>query len=631
MIFDINLFAGITTGETLLLMKLSIPLVCLLFFVYPLCAQVPDGEKVLSKAGNREITLEEFTKRYEGTPFPGKQKKGKEKENQLEFLYTLIAEKLWSTEAEVQHLDTMEAIRFSEEAYRKMFVRDALFRNAIRKKVDYTDADLKTAIKRNRLKLKIGFLFSADKSEINNLYSLLQKGMPFDTLLSGREEFEEQKERMEVAYGDLSPLIEDEVYSLKENKYTKPLEAVEGWYIFYLYSSTYQSEMTLEDNLKAAEKVVKQRVETKLYNEYRLAFFKDKQFTIQTPLLKSLAEKMARTFSMMKKTFALDDTVQFRLYSQFAVNVIDSYPETELQSSVADFTGGSLTLRNLILQFAFDLTPFDGTTPDTLYHQIVSKIRYLSEMEMLANEGIRQGYDKLPEVIKETKERKENYLFQALQNKFVDSVKVDEKEIKEIYAKQYTETTYPTQVNIIEVLCSDAATAELVLKEARQGADMRVLAKKYNKRASTQKTDGEFGFFPVILYGELGRIAGTLETGDIYGPLVLNEGFSVFKVIGKKAGYTEKPSKTYEQVKAEIKNKLLAQRLEGVMNTYTAQLGIKYGIKINREVFNKIDVTNINSVLMRKLGFGGTISASPMIAPNTGWVEIYNNLKLSLP
>ncbi|HNO27113.1 MAG TPA: hypothetical protein PKK94_29300, partial [Leptospiraceae bacterium] len=323
----------------------------------------------------------------------------------------------------------MEAIRYGEEAYKKMFTRDALFRNQIRKKVDYTDAEIKVAVKRNRMNLKLGFLFAAEKEEINNLYTLLKKGMPFDTLLSGREEYEEQKEGMEVVYGDISPAIEDDVYGLKEKQFTKPLQAPEGWYIFYLYSTTMQNDLSMQDNLKAAEKVLKSRKEAVIYNEYYTTFLKDKSFTVNGPVLKTLAAKLAAAFGNMKTVFALDDTVQFRLYSKFAVHLLDSYSAKELEAKAIDFTGGSFTLKNLILQFAFDLTPFDGVTPDTLYPQLVRKIRSLAELEMFAMEGQRLGYDKLPEVVKETAERKDNYLFQALQNKFIDSAAVDEKEI----------------------------------------------------------------------------------------------------------------------------------------------------------------------------------------------------------
>ncbi|MCK7516464.1 MAG: peptidylprolyl isomerase [Ignavibacteriales bacterium] len=49
-----------------------------------------------------------------------------------------------------------------------------------------------------------------------------------------------------------------------------------------------------------------------------------------------------------------------------------------------------------------------------------------------------------------------------------------------------------------------------------------------------KKSNGEYGLFPVTENGEIGRIASTMNVGDIYGPLELKEGYSIFKLIDKQ-------------------------------------------------------------------------------------------------
>ena len=158
------------------------------------------------------------------------------------------------------------------------------------------------------------------------------------------------------------------------------------------------------------------------------------------------------------------------------------------------------------------------------------------------------------------------------------------------------------------------------MEEINHGKDIRELALKYTKREWVKEKNGEFGLFPVFMHGEIGRIAETMEVGEIYGPLKINEGYSVFKLIDKRK---EKiiPPEPYEKFKENYFKSLKFQKAKLMMNNKTADLAIKFGVSINHEILKDIPVTNINSFGFRYLGFGGRITAAPLIAPNNNWVE----------
>ena len=111
-----------------------------------------------------------------------------------------------------------------------------------------------------------------------------------------------------------------------------------------------------------------------------------------------------------------------------------------------------------------------------------------------------------------------------------------------------------------------------------------------------------------------------MNVGDIYGPLAVPGGYSIFKLIEKKDSTTIKPE-PFEKVKDEYKRELAYRKLRVKMNNYTTNLAIKYGVSIDYDLLNSIEVTNINSFALRRLGFGGKITAVPMVAPNTEWVN----------
>ena len=156
--------------------------------------------------------------------------------------------------------------------------------------------------------------------------------------------------------------------------------------------------------------------------------------------------------------------------------------------------------------------------------------------------------------------------------------------------------------------------------------DIKELAKKYTMRDSLREKGGEFGFFPITQHGEIGRIAAQMKIGDIYGPLKLDEGYSVFQLIDKKEDTTSY-SKSYPDVKNEILMKLTLSKFEKYVNEYNAKLANKYGVEINEDVLKSIDNIFMNLVVVKYMGFGGEIFAVPYTEQYSGWYDIWQKNK----
>ncbi len=101
----------------------------LILFTAILIAQVDDNP--VAKIGNNSISQKEFLERYELTPLVNKQMKDIHKALKKDFLYTLIAEKLFAKDALERNLDTNEIVKYNLNEFKKMFVRDALYRKEI--------------------------------------------------------------------------------------------------------------------------------------------------------------------------------------------------------------------------------------------------------------------------------------------------------------------------------------------------------------------------------------------------------------------------------------------------------------------------------------------------------------------
>ncbi len=187
------------------------------------------------------------------------------------------------------------------------------------------------------------------------------------------------------------------------------------------------------------------------------------------------------------------------------------------------------------------------------------------------------------------------------------------------------------QVNIIEIFTDKLEDANRVLFDARAGIDFKLLADKFNKREWTKKSHGEYGYFPVNTFGEIGKAAQSMDIGEIFGPIKNDGGYSVIKLIDKKEKEFLPETKSFAEIKDELKRKLAIEKVSNRIINKTAELASKYGITINRDVLNSAEVTTINSFAIRIMGFGGKTTAVPLVSPETDWVDIWLKKKEPLP
>lgn len=589
------------------------------------------NQNSVAKIGNIAISKEEYIERYELTPFPGKENKNNTNAIKLQFLYTLVAEKLWALESEQRGFDTSEAIKFSQQAYEKMFVLDGLFSKKIKSKVEVSEAELIDGLIKNSSKLKVNFLFSTDEDEIRSLYKLLNSGIPFDSILGESPELEEQKVPIEVVYGQMERAIEDSLYNLKVGSYTSPILTADGWYIFKLADKS-ENLLSAQQDVNDAHKTVKEIIEARktniLYKDYYGKFFGGIKVDINLQLLNSLSQKIADRFSNRKQKLLLNDSSLISLEAQDVLEIEKMFGPAPLAETLIYFKEDPVVLKTFIRTLVFDGFSSQNCDFKSIHALLGGRAKTFIEQELLAREGYKQNLHLLPEVQEQVKKWKQNYLFQVLQNQFVDSAYVNEDEIYQQYLNKNKPEYYPLAVNIVEILTDSLEIVEILLNELKSEVDIRKIAKKYSKREWTKKKGGEFGFFPITMYGEIGEIAATMEIGEIYGPLKVPEGYSIFKLIDKREERTV-PPQPFEKVKSEIEKNLKVRKIRTTINSFTSALALKYGVNINYDLLESLEVTSINSFGYRTLGFGGRITAAPLVSPNYNWVEEWlNSLKI---
>ncbi len=577
----------------------------------------------VAKVGNIDISDSEFLQRYEFTPTFNRQLRKTTESQKIEFLFTLIAEKLWALEAIDRKLDTTEVIKFTEKAFEKMFVRDKLFKDEVQNKIVVTEQDLLSGLAKKNTKLYVNFLFSEDFDEINSLYNLMNSGIPFDSILAESPEKDEQTKPIEIVFGQMEETVEDLLYGLKVGEYTKPILTPDGWYIFKLANRSEQmliSQNEKEDELKNIKKTIEARRLIVRQSEFYADFFKDKKVDVDPEIFENIAQALSAAFALKKNLLKIDDNEFINFEPEDLLKIEKDFGSEKLSRPFLKFEENPISTKEYLRTLIFDGYNSKEYKINIIRASLDDRVRKDIERELLYREGVKRGFNNLPEIKNEIEIWRSNYLFQLLKDKFRDSVIVTEKEVYEYYQRLNKPQSYPMLVNIIEILTDSLEIVEKIFSEINRGIDFKLIAQKYNKREWTKKSNGEYGLFAISQFGEIGKIASTMNVGDVYGPLKLSEGYSIFKLIDKQE---EKiiPPKPFERFKEQYTKDLTFQKLYKKMTDFTYQLSVKYGITLNLDRLEEIKVTSLPSFAIRYLGFGGKVTAVPILAPNVDWAE----------
>ena len=164
------------------------------------------------------------------------------------------------------------------------------------------------------------------------------------------------------------------------------------------------------------------------------------------------------------------------------------------------------------------------------------------------------------------------------------------------------------------------STALSMLERVVRGEDFKQLAKAYSKRKGWTKDGGESGYFAVGRLPEIGFLALESDTGKILGPVQTKDGYSIFAVLGKKMR-EGKDVVPYDSLKEEVKGGLLSDKINDRWDSFVASAAKNYSVTLYYDRLKRLQISPVNVVTKRMIGFGGTMPASPGLMPVYRWVD----------
>jgi len=585
-------------------------------------------DEVVAKIGNITVSRKEFVERYEMMPQMERQMKNIVPQLKEEVLYGIIFEKLFAEAALERRLDTVEVTKYSLHEFEKMFVRNELYNREVADKAKEKAQKLFSTYLGNATKVFARALYSANEKEIRNFDNLLEKGLPFDSLIVDLPE--QMKDTLTFQVGMEDEQLERQIFSLPDGANTKPMHFEDGWYIYHIDKRAepiFEKSQGWELEYQELKKVAKQRAEREFYLAYMKKLFLNKKTEAKASLLKYLADKIIPLLKAKEKWRKGDDD-KFYLAEDDFYNLEQKILSDSISKTYVKFEKKNSTLRDFVRFLNFENPAFKSIDEKHVLLVLHGKTREFIEREILADEGYKLHLEQTKEVQQDYGVWRDFILHQAMQGVFLDSAKVSDEEVAAYYAKRNSKKENEVLVNIVEILNPNLETIDTVLQKIKAGEDIKELAKRYSIREQTKETSGEFGLFATSSFGEIGRVAGTMNIGDIYGPLKVPEGYSVFKLIDKQKEALPNEEE-YEATKEKLRRDLAFNKLRNSLINYTVTLANKYGVTINEKILTDTPVTSINAIVYRYFGFGGKMTAVPMMTPFTDWVKSWKHKNVS--
>lgn len=594
-----------------------------LFFTLAAIAQ--SETDVLATIGSKKITVEEFQNRFDFMPHQNYSSSNIDSVKK-EFIYSLVAEKLWALEADELQIDTIESVKLSLKSLERLFVKDELYKREVESKIKITGEEIAIGLSRVTRILEMNIAASPDSQKIWNLYSELLASDNFDSIAAASKL---PNKVSEVKLGSLQDEgIEDIVYSLQINQFTKPILSNRNWFIFKLIGD--RSDETIDLNKEHARNIViktlSDRKSQKIGREYLEGIFKNRMITADRKVFEIFFENLKKVILERIKKADTDTSLSIQLLQTDLLQCLARIDKENLNKDFTIVDSDTLTIKDYVYYLIYQKIEFKSLEDIEAKIILNMAVRQFIETSVLYNEGLKSNLDKLKSFKRDVQTWRNYYLSELLMDSYADSIKVTDEEVSKVINEDHVLSSN-FKVNIREILIDNIEDAELILNELNGGKEFESLVRIYNQREWTKKSNGEWGFFNPNDAGEIGRIAAGLNIGQIYGPIKVNEGYSIFKLIDKRNQSSNQNSIADQDSLKFIRIKIALSKVDNLINDKTVSLARKYKINLNEQLLKNTEVSELNTFTYRFIGFGGKIAAFPITIPMYEWYKQYKQTK----
>lgn len=607
-------------------LKYYVLLLIILNIVISTVAYSQNDESIVAQIGNDKITAREFKLRMELSPYIPKDKDIPKDSVKYDFLYSLIAEKLWALKAKEQGIENTQEFNFFFKPVEDLFVRDALFRQEIENRVNITASDMEKGIYKSQFTQAVRFFSSEDSVSIFKFYSQLIDSLIVDSLNSLYPSIDDTL--INVKFGELgSEATEDTIYSLKKDSYSTPQKVPGGWILYYCVNNIFTPiNISDQKTINKIREVIKGRKLEILYKQYRNNLLSGTNIKINSQAVIKLSNLLWKILKH-KSPIPESQTTLYQVEESDFKKLLNSISEKELKTELFNIKNKQISLFDFLSKVAYSGFSIPTLDSNLVLSKLASMSKLFVEEQILTEEGYKKGYNLLPDVQNDLKAWKQKYLAQMYAAATLDTIEVNENQLLDYYNSIFKNSNNQKLVKLSLVTINNLDEVSNLLSKMNEGIQFNEIARSYGRTDSLVNDEGETDFISISMLNDLTNYVSEMKIGEVFGPVKRTSGYSIFQLVDTKQ-QSDSTLPQFEQVKSQIKTNLRYKLLTEKLNDITSKSSIQQDVKIFKNVVAQVQTSQIPMIVHRYMGFGGKIIGVPLTTPFSGWIN--NEIKQKL-
>ena len=213
--------------------------------------------------------------------------------------------------------------------------------------------------------------------------------------------------------------------------------------------------------------------------------------------------------------------------------------------------------------------------------QVISFVeRYIVPDLMIQEAAVRQGIAREEEVARWLEEQGKQSLVRVLRSKVLkERVTITKDDLRQYYEVNAERFLHPEQTEVQEILVRTEIEALRLKGMIEDGAAFGDLARRYSVRSLEVRDDeGRFHMhrYESPQFGGFVEAAVGAKIGELTGPVEVQEGYSIFKVLSR-----ERKRETFAEAEMRVRSQLRRQRHRNAFNEYMEELRRRYESEVS--------------------------------------------------
>ncbi|MFA6455734.1 MAG: hypothetical protein WCW40_02840 [Bacteroidota bacterium] len=380
----------------------------------------------LATVGTQQISAKDFLERFELMPWPNRDKPSRIERTKLEFLHSLVAEKLLAMEAAAQNIGLDSSALEYQNGLERLFVRDEYYKREVLTNITITPEETNAGMKRFPTEIIAEVLALPSKKTGDALYKKFQRSKnKKGAVRSAIDSLSLPVDTVNITYGFREIPIEDAVFALGKDSVTLPVESQQyGWVMFHLLqrsTNMQNAQFSIPDRMHKVNTIIKDRKEDSLAAFVFATVTAQQRAEADPQLFFTLADSIIAMLYADSNSYHTQGGYQF---NTFAVDQVSEKLKESLSKVFISITSGDMTLQDILR----GLSSLYMTIPEPLDSgriRIVlnSNIKVAIQNELLAREGYKSNIQQSGEVRHDLSVWMDSYKSKLLLRNIIDTLK----------------------------------------------------------------------------------------------------------------------------------------------------------------------------------------------------------------